>query len=1589
MRNRRVAMALVVMISMLLAAVWPSNAAQAAAEETVMLEADFSQPQGTLLRTERYNNAVYWPLPVDAVQALQAINTTMVRDFVKIDDFYADKTKSILDPVNLNGPAMQKGRGDYYDFLSQFSDALFINLSFGGSEHARMKLPGSTETELNYVEYEEVGKQILKRLKERNPKLEYVEVMNEPDLAAPAFGVAKGDMAGYMKLYKHMASAVQWVNALGLPGSPLKVGGPALADFDLLKLEAFANACQTQQLQCDFIAWHLYNANAALNKSHAEQIRGMASSYIPGAEIVVSEYGYAGGKGSEKIPDIWYQTNTGLAKQAAYMTDAAYYLEAGGADIPMHWVQVHTGDAVFKNQFEVEPATSSGGAAQPAAYEDYSVASPVAERYYTLRAWRESTQSSSPLVIQEIQLFDSGNQPIPIVSASGRANAGYTIDGNAATSLSMSGYWSKLIFDLGPNPPAVAKVKILWGNEAKNSFQIYATTDSLSFHDIVGQTRMTPYFHTLRMFSMLGDAKVHTSGGSDATHGVRMLATKNSDEQVSMLVWNNQLKGADSKAFYLKADNLPAGFQGKRIRVQKYLVDETHSNYKYNGDDSLQLTDDRLMQGGGGAVLYERLAVNAVMLIVLTAEDGEASAVVSLGKQAIVPAGTETSAGNLLDGNPHTAWSTASPAYPQTITIDLNRSYHLTGVDLNWTSASSKGYAYRLEASRNGTDYWPLADRTGGGDPAYQAPPGAASERLDAHARYVRLTVTGANHNEPLSIDDIHLYADAFYTNAFTNQGETADVDSWTKEGYGRTPILWNIVEEAAGGNRMLQSPSDYVRKDGTVNDVTPSFAVFGDSMTDYGIEARVKAANDQHTGNIQLGLLARASDYNNYYSFRLERKSGISKAILEKRINGSTTALAAYDMPQPIDPAAWYTLKLESRGEQLTGYVNGVQVIQTSDASRTGGKPGLRSHEAKASFDDIHIYSLHPAPLLTDLRVDGTTVSGFDPTLTDYYITVPAGHSNVTVGASVYDEPSGGLVWLPDNGQAVVSQEGVQYTAMGMSADGDSANLYRLYMRQISGDTGLTSVKLSLYPYANPIPNPVSNMIELQPGQYQYTIAVPSRTHEVLIQEALPSGAAYGATVDISNVPLVDGQGTASVRVTSESGAIQDYTFTFVVNSEPGAGVVLLSDNFESGAYDSSWAMPDGQPFSSSFRVVEDGFGKVLEKYATSTSLAYAGSSLWTNYEVTARVKATGSTTTIPGILARVSDDGKSFYMLRHHNQGGGFISIAKTVNGTMRELGSAQETPYAHGLDRWVQLRLVVEGTTIRGYADDHLLFDIDDSADAFGFGADNIDLLQGKAGIRVANKEARIDDFRVAEPGDPVVEKQQASMAYAGAILSENAAPVLLAARVAPQDVEGADDLNGLPVRFTLSQVRADGSLEESGCLSQIIHYTDSEGDIAIRMPLTPGFYQVKSELLDNGSYEAVAREDDLAVYNSAAGSAKADGSFKLENAAFGRRIQIEAEWGYDAQGLPQGSLVLNTLPNGLSLRMQSAEWLIIADKEMHVQGQATDETGQVYTVRFSLGKPKDASLIVWQGDSAEGEPLMMEANRRWSGSFKLIN
>ncbi|MFC7760385.1 family 16 glycoside hydrolase [Catellatospora bangladeshensis] len=189
--------------------------------------------------------------------------------------------------------------------------------------------------------------------------------------------------------------------------------------------------------------------------------------------------------------------------------------------------------------------------------------------------------------------------------------------------------------------------------------------------------------------------------------------------------------------------------------------------------------------------------------------------------------------------------------------------------------------------------------------------------------------------------------------------------------------------------------------------------------------------------------------------------------------------------------------------------------------------------------------------------------------------------------------------------------------------------------------------------------------------------------------------------------------------------------TFGAVVLSQNAFAATVFSDNFEDGNTD-GWSKSGGD-----WAVGTDG-SRVLTQTKTSTDNArqFAGSTGWTDYSVTARVKplSLGSGGHV-GLLAR-STGATVYYRLALRP--GNSVQLQAVNGSTVTVLGSVTRTV---STGTWYTLGIETSGSTIRGLVDGTVIASATSSA-----------IGNGRIGLQTAYSSASFDDVAVVTGGTP---------------------------------------------------------------------------------------------------------------------------------------------------------------------------------------------------------------------------------------------
>ncbi|WJH32812.1 hypothetical protein N6H14_21410 [Paenibacillus sp. CC-CFT747] len=247
-----------------------------------------------------------------------------------------------------------------------------------------------------------------------------------------------------------------------------------------------------------------------------------------------------------------------------------------------------------------------------------------------------------------------------------------------------------------------------------------------------------------------------------------------------------------------------------------------------------------------------------------------------------------------------------------------------------------------------------------------------------------------------------------------------------------------------------------------------------------------------------------------------------------------------------------------------------------------------------------------------------------------------------------------------------------------------------------------------------------------------------------------------------------------------------------------------------------------------------------------------------------------------------------------------------------------------------------------------------------------------------------------------GSLTVAREKSSLLYTGPDKASQDGDQILSVQVVQEQDGSAGSLTGLPVRFTISAIRPDGTLSEiDSSVTEHVYRTDSEGNVRALVHLPSGLYQVEAQLLPNPYYESVHTVSQLAVFDPAMSPLQASGFIELEGDGFfgekAKRLHLN---------IGPGKGKLHAEPQGKEFIVEAVNWFLVSGNAMYWQGrrQGTEPgmsfascsrmtgTGKGHTRRFRLsyGRRMPRNLFIRCTAPASKEKQDKEA-RRFPGSI----
>ena len=130
------------------------------------------------------------------------------------------------------------------------------------------------------------------------------------------------------------------------------------------------------------------------------------------------------------------------------------------------------------------------------------------------------------------------------------------------------------------------------------------------------------------------------------------------------------------------------------------------------------------------------------------------------------------------------------------------------------------------------------------------------------------------------------------------------------------------------------------------------TFSIIGEPTDDQIVLASARVDTFGTTSAAWTGVVARYVDHRNFYHLALRKNNQLQ---LRKQVNGVVTILKGRSFT--VTPGRAYALRLDSVGNRLRAYVDGVLQLEVVDDSLANGRSGLATYHAAATYDNYESY--------------------------------------------------------------------------------------------------------------------------------------------------------------------------------------------------------------------------------------------------------------------------------------------------------------------------------------------------------------------------------------------------------------------------------------------------------------------------------------------------------------------------------------------------------------------------------------------------------------------------------------------------------
>ena len=125
----------------------------------------------------------------------------------------------------------------------------------------------------DYAAWEELIFNLVSHYRQKNARIRYWEVANEPDLGEDGGCPYRFKPASYVRYYQHTVAAIRRADPAA------RVGGPALANARSPILPALLETAQASNTPLHFVSWHIYSSDPKAVRGTIDYVHALLKKY--------------------------------------------------------------------------------------------------------------------------------------------------------------------------------------------------------------------------------------------------------------------------------------------------------------------------------------------------------------------------------------------------------------------------------------------------------------------------------------------------------------------------------------------------------------------------------------------------------------------------------------------------------------------------------------------------------------------------------------------------------------------------------------------------------------------------------------------------------------------------------------------------------------------------------------------------------------------------------------------------------------------------------------------------------------------------------------------------------------------------------------------------------------------------------------------------------------------------------------------------------------------------------------------------------------------------------------------------------------